>query len=76
MPHDIKGRKIDIGDFVLAKPYNYSKVPVVGRVTEMREGQTCSGDMAWVSAYHGIRNDAFGANEAEVILKADGTKPE
>ena len=75
MPHDRKGRLIEVGDFVKAKPYNYSKVPVVGRVTEMREGQTCSGQIQWVAPFHGVRDDVFGADESEVILKADGSDP-
>ncbi len=76
MPHDIKGRLIEVGDFVKTKPYNYSKVKVVGRVVEMREGQTCSGDLVFLSQYDGSKRDAFGADEAELILKANGSEPE
>jgi hypothetical protein len=75
MPHDKHGREIQVGDFVKAKPYNYSKVPVVGRVVEMRTGQTCSGEFAWLSPWDGVRKDAFGADESELIVKADGSDP-
>jgi hypothetical protein len=40
----------------------------------MREGQTCSGDMQWVTPFHGVRTDAFGAEEAEIVLKGDGSE--
>jgi hypothetical protein len=89
MPHDCKGRKIEIGDWVKAPPYNYVErrkptaegesvgkaYPVVGRVTAMREGQSCSGDFAWLSPFNGMRTDAFGADQAELVLKADGSEP-
>ena len=76
MPHDILGRLIEVGDYVKTKPYNYSKVPVVGRVVEMRQGQTCSGDLVFITQFEGNKRDAFGADEAELILKADGSNPE
>lgn len=89
MPHDCKGRWIEVGDFVKAAPYNYAErrhpkqenesvgkaLPVVGRVVTMREGQTCSGDFAWVAPFHGLRVDAFGAGESELVLKHDGSEP-
>lgn len=76
MPHDIHGRKIEVGDYVKARPYNYnSGKKVVGVVTVMREGQSCSGDVCW-PCIGGTKNDAFGAEEAEIVLKADGSNPE
>jgi hypothetical protein len=87
MPHDMKGRSIEFGDWVKARPYNYAErrsptvggqigkaYPVVGRVVQMREGQSCSGDFIWQSL-DGMRRDAFGADEAEIVLKADGSEP-
>lgn len=82
MPHDRKGVPIEFGDWVKAIPYNYAErnfsdgkaAPVIGRVVQMREGQSCSGDILWPSI-DGNRRDAFGADEAEVILKADGSEP-
>lgn len=88
MPHDNKGRKIEFGDWVKAPPYNYHErramsdqpggvgkaFPVVGRVVQIREGQSCSGDFVWQSI-EGLRRDAFGAAEAEIVLKFDGTEP-
>lgn len=82
MPHDKHGKQIEVGDFVKAKPYNYGErkpgesgcVPVVGRVVQMREGQSCSGDFAWLSPWSGLKFDAFGADEAELVLKKDGSE--
>lgn len=89
MPHDKKGRQIEFGDWVKAPPYNYCErrssvieppntigkaFPVVGRVVQLREGQSCSGDMVWQSL-EGLRRDAFGASEAEIVLKYDGMEP-
>lgn len=76
MPHDIHGRKIEIGDFVKAKPYNYSKKKEVGVVVRMREGQQCSGDFVFLRPFEAPVSDAFGADEAEIVLKADGSEPE
>lgn len=89
MPHDSKGRLIEIGDWVKAPPYNYGEKregsaqgsnfgkfrPVVGRVVAMREGQTCSGDFTFLTQFKGNQTDAFGADEAELVLKADGSEP-
>lgn len=75
MPHDVKGKLIEEGDFVLAKPYNYAKTAVVGRVVRMREGQTCSGDFSFLTPWDGVKIDAFGSGECELVLKSDGTKP-
>ena len=81
MPHDNKGRKIEFGDWIKARPYNFAEkkigdknAPVVGRVVQMREGQTCSGDMIW-NSLDGVRKDSFGADESEIVLKADGSEP-
>lgn len=61
------------------EPGKYSEqtkaLPVIGRVVQLREGQSCSGDFVWQSL-EGMRRDAFGADEAEIVLKADGTVPE
>ena len=86
MPHDCLGRKIEFGDWVKARPYNYPEYirgvdfgtsygRVVGRVVQMRSGQSCSGDMVWQSL-DGLKRDAFGADEAEIVLKHDGSEPE
>jgi hypothetical protein len=95
MPHDIKGRKIEFGDWIKAPPYNYGEHhveievecepgktsrqrktrPVVGRVVQMREGQSCSGDFIFTTL-DGMKRDSFGADEAEIVLKADGSEPE
>jgi len=89
MPHDKHGRLIQVGDVVKAKPYNYGGgAEAVGRVVVMREGQTCSGDAAFFTRTYDPAGaplhpckilptiDAFGAEEAEIILKADGSLPE
>lgn len=49
-------------------------LPVVGRVVQMREGQSCSGDFIFTSL-DGVKRDSFGADEAEIVLKADGLEP-
>lgn len=82
MPHDKHGRKIEVGDVIKARPYNYGGgKPAVGRVVVMREGQHCSGDAAFFCSYATPYNtfpvvDAFGADEAELVMKADGSEPE
>ena len=89
MPHDRKGRTIEFGDWIKAPPYNYAEYreapeptntvgkarPVVGRVVQMREGQACSGDFIWQSL-EGLRRDYFGADESEIVLKANGSEPQ
>lgn len=89
MPHDKKGRVIEFGDWIKAPPYNYAErrspnvekpnlvgkaFPVIGRIVQMREGQSCSGDFIWQSL-EGLRRDSFGADEAEIILKYNGEEP-
>lgn len=76
MPHDKKGRLIEVGDVVKAQPYNYNDgKTAVGTVVAIRCGQSCSGDFAFLKPYEGIKVDAFGADDAELILKADGSEP-
>lgn len=75
MPHDKQGRLIQVGDFIKARPYNYNGgKSVVGVVVRMREGQSCSGDFCWPIT-GGVQTDAFGADEAELVLKSDGSEP-
>lgn len=74
MPHDAKGRKIEMGDYVKANPMNHAEDFVVGRVFRMREGQSCSGDMRWCGIGQNDE-DAFDADTALIIVKADGSEP-
>lgn len=76
MPHDKKGRLIEVGDVIIAKPYNYSRKREAGVVVRMREGQTCSGDFVFQRPFEAPIADAFGAEDAELVLKADGSEPE
>ncbi len=87
MPHDARGRLIELGDYVKVKPINKPEKFVVGRVAQIREGQFCSGDVRWcggddewhrgLGAVIGkIEDDAFDAASALIIVKADGSEPE
>jgi len=79
MPHDRYGRLLEPGDVVKATPYNqHPQRKYVGPIVEMRSdaGQSCTGQMQFVPQ-GGIAavTDYFGAEEAELVLKADGTEP-
>lgn len=71
MPHDAKGRLIELGDYVKAKPLNHSEEFVAGRVVRLRTGQICSGDVRWCGIGQN-EEDAFDAADATLIAKADG----
>ena len=94
MPHDRFGRKLSLGDVIIAKPYNQRKpgtnesVSVddsreyVGTIMEITEAQSCTGQMRYLdkSDEYGIevllKKDYFGAEDATLILKANGSHPE
>ena len=78
MPHDIKGRKIDLGDVIRTSPYNQGKGEpreYIGVVVEMEEAQTCTGQVVYQKVFEGNVKDYFGADQSELILKADGSLP-
>jgi len=76
MPHDARGRKIEVGDTIKAKPINDPGKSVVGRVVKIRaDEQTCTGEVRWIG-YGQLEQDYFDAEDSLLILKADGTEPE
>jgi hypothetical protein len=75
MPHDRNGFKIDVGDFVKTQPYNHRNLTaVIGRVADITAAQKCTGQIVWPEM-GGMARDYFGADECEIVLKADGTSP-
>lgn len=88
MPHDCKGRKIDIGDVIIARPYNQTcsadKIrEYVGTVVDMHsQEQSCTGQMRYLGYPSGscveveLMKDYFGAEDATLILKHNGSLPE
>jgi hypothetical protein len=77
MPHDVKGRLIEIGDVIIAKPYNFKpEREYVGVVVDMHspETQNCTGQMQWQGTGK-LEKDYFGAEDATLVLKADGSRP-
>lgn len=76
MPHDMHGNRIEVGDIVKAKPYNQKPIRyVVGPVVEVVEAQSCSGQIMWFGIGE-VKKDYFGADESEIVLKADGSIPQ
>lgn len=72
MPHDIKGRLIQLGDVIKVKPVNTPKT-VIGVVASMTDNEFCTGQVRWIGLGK-LDEDYFGAQESELILKADGTE--
>lgn len=91
MPHDKKGRLVEVGDFVKVKPYNTAQ-PIVGRVSFVNPGsETCNARVVFVdhtvpSSYEDpapfrtrvsvpVREDYTQCSDMELVLKADGSEP-
>jgi hypothetical protein len=73
MPHDTKGRLIQVGDYVKA-PYGAAKA--IGRVSHVWEGSsTCNLQIGVTTPYAGIQGTTVTAAECELVLKADGSEP-
>jgi len=76
MPHDCKGRKIDLFDVIKVEAMNTKPVrTVVGTVVEMKEEQHCTGQVKF-QEMGGLVKDYFDADKATLILKCDGSEPE
>ena len=76
MPHDCKGRKIDLGDVIKVEAMNTKPLrKVVGTVVEMSESQSCTGQVQF-QEMGGIKCDYFNASDSELILKANGMEPD
>jgi len=72
MPHDVKGRKIEKGDFVKLKT---CVGPTIGQVGAVNEAAvfyniTVSHMLPGVTIW-----GPFNAGEAELVMKADGSDP-
>lgn len=76
MPHDAKGRKIEVGDVIKTRPVNFPGTPlVVGPIVKIRANeQHCTGEVRWIGAGQ-LDQDYFDAANSELVLKADGTEP-
>ena len=87
MPHDIKGRLIEVGDTIRTKPYNTDTHRFhVGPVVSMNDNggttepmQSCTGQFRFVPEGKEVNEhttDYFGADESLLLLKANGVLPE
>lgn len=85
MPHDRKGRMVEVGDhvrFEVSETYDYAlsawkKRLTIGRVVSVTPGEgTCNVQAVHlVPGYWPIRMETITAKETDVALKADGTEP-
>jgi len=91
MPHDAKGRLIEVGDVIKTIPSNPGCDPVcenreyIGTVVDIHSAeQSCTGQFAFMvpskndSADFGmdLKVDYFSAGEAIIVLHHDGTLPQ
>ena len=88
MPHDKKGRKINVGDIIIAKPYNQGITEdeireYIGEVVDMHsDTQSCTGQMRYFAVNKSsctemqIMKDYFGAEDATLIMRSNGDLPE
>jgi hypothetical protein len=75
MPHDIHGRKIEKGDVVAAKVWPVGDRYTANQVLAVQEGtDTCNLSLASFEPRMLIQHAT--ASETELLLKADGSKPE
>ena len=76
MPHDARGRLIEIGDTIKTKPLNFPEEFVCGRVVKMHSpnSQVCTGEVRFIGAGQ-LDQDYFNAGDSLLILKADGSQP-
>ena len=75
MPHDARGRRVEVGDYVKVMPHNLTR-RVVGPVACIYPGaKTCSGEVRWLGLGQ-LESSMFDAKDALLILKADGSEPE
>lgn len=75
MPHDKNGQKIEKGDLIAVKAWWDGQRMAGARVLGVSEGSdTCNVVAAPVDP--GLQHGSFNANETEILLKHDGSKPE
>lgn len=85
MPHDKKGRLIEVGDhlkFEVSERYDaarqaFDKRVTVGRATQVTPGsETCNVQAVHLQpSYFPIAQATLTAKECELVLKADGSEP-
>jgi hypothetical protein len=73
MPHDKHGRLIEVGDVVKAHGLSARRA-VVGTVSNITASQKCSGQILY-PILGTMERDYFNADEAEIVLKKDGSEP-
>lgn len=77
MPHDKKGRLLEVGDHVKFKTWDGAHKLSVGRVFSVSPGsETCNVSVVHLQpGYWPIAQACVTAKETELVLKADGSEP-
>jgi len=74
MPHDKNGRLIELGDTIKVPAMGFNNRVFVGPVVSINASQKCTGQM--LCAVVGMfEKSYFNADEAEIILKHNGSEP-
>ena len=80
MPHDKKGRLVEVGDFVKVKPFNTPQT-IVGRVSSVTPGtEACNArvEFQWQlgdDSHRSLKEDYTECRAMEIVLKGDGSEP-
>lgn len=74
MPHDCKGRKIDIGDVVKTKKWNAEGKFEIKKVNHIFEGAT-SCELGLFDFEPHFGQGSANAKDSEIVIKADGSEP-
>lgn len=72
--HDIKNRLIEVGDIVLLKDWSNGKL--CARKVNQCFPQNSSCNISVYDFEPRLGFQSYNANEAEIVLKHDGSKPE
>lgn len=75
MPHDKKGRLIELGDVIKVPAMGFNNRVFVGPVVVINASQQCTGQVLCLVP-GAIEKSYFNASDAELILKHDGREPE
>ena len=74
MPHDRKGRRIEIGDYVRYTPSGVA--PQIGRVSAVYAGQTtCNLAVTFYQPFAAPTTTSTTAKESDLVMKSDGSEP-
>lgn len=85
MPHDRKGRLLEVGDVIITEPFNQSSYnsaeprEYAGSIVEMNahDCQDCTGQIRFtLPGTKSEEVDYFAAGKSDLILKHDGSRPE